>query len=88
MTAGPLTDADKRFALGARRGFTPTTEPVSDTAVTPFGLTLRTAPKRGNVAVVRAADGTIMMATQKVTEITSDGKGTDEDVSFDVADDD
>lgn len=88
MTAGPLGDADNRFALGARRGFTPTTEPISDTAVTPFGLTLRTAPKRDNLAVVRTANGTIVMATQKVTSITSDGGGTDEDVSYDVADDD
>lgn len=87
MISGLLTDADKRFALGTRRGFTPTTEPVSDTSVTPFGLTLRTTPRRGNLATVRAADGTIVMGTQKVTEVTSDGSGQDEDASFDVTDD-
>lgn len=87
MTAALFTGPAGRFPLGTPRGFTPTTEPVSDTAVTPFGLTLRTMSRRGNLAVVRTADGTIMMATEKVTEITSDGSGSDEDVRFDVTDD-
>ena len=76
----PITDADKRFVLGPARGFTPTAESISDTAMTPFGLTLRTAPNRVDT---RRANN----ATQKVTEVTSDGSGTDEDVAFDVTDD-
>jgi hypothetical protein len=84
----PLTDADKRFVLGPPRGFTPTSESIADTDVTPFGLTLRTAPTRGNVALIRSADGTAVMGkTQSVTEVTSDGNGEDEDVAFDVTDD-
>lgn len=88
MTAGPLTDADERFALGARNGvIRPTAKPVSDTDVTPFGLTLRAAPAPGNVARVGAADGALTMATEKVTTVTTDGKGPNIDTGYDVADD-
>lgn len=71
-----ITDADKRFVLGPALGWTPTAESISDTDVTPFGLTLRTAPHRMD-----------NNATQAVTEVTSDGNETDADVSFDVTDD-
>ncbi len=58
MTAGLLTDAAERFVLGARNGIvTPTAEPISDTAMTPFGLTLRTAPPPRKVIRGRSADG-------------------------------
>ena len=77
----PITDADKRFVLGPHRGFTPTSETITDTDVTPFGLTLRTAPNRIDIR------GGKKDATQKVTEVTSDGSGEDEDVAFDVTDD-
>ena len=77
----PITDADKRFVLGPPRGFTPTSESIADTAATPFGLTLRTAPNRGDL---RAGNKN---PTQAVTEVTSDGSGEDEDVAFDVTDD-
>lgn len=75
----PLIDADKRFVLGPPLGWTPTSEPVSDTDVTPFGLTLRTAPN--------SLRGAKKGGTQSVTEITSDGNEEDADVSFDVNDD-
>ncbi|MBE1500929.1 hypothetical protein H4696_008029 [Amycolatopsis lexingtonensis] len=77
----PLTDADKRFVLGPPLGWTPTAEPISDTAVTPFGLTLRTAPNRISTPNAKKDP------TQAVTEVTSDGSGEDEDVAFDVTDD-
>lgn len=87
-TAGLLIDAAERFPLGARNGIVmPTAEPVSDTAVTPFGLTLRTIPTRRNVVQLRSVDGVITMATTKVTSITSDGDGEYEDVRYDTADD-
>jgi hypothetical protein len=73
MSAGPLTDAAERFTLGVRNGFTPTAEPVSDTAATPFGLTLRTIPTPRNLVLVRAADGVPTMATEKVTSQSTDG---------------
>jgi hypothetical protein len=81
-----LTDIAERFALGSPRGFAPTTEPVSDTATTPFGLTLRTTPDPGNVAVVRNAVGELVMATEKATVINDDGQ-TGDDVRADVIDD-
>lgn len=87
MTAGLLADADERFVLGARNGVvTPTAEPVSDTAVTPFGLTLRTIPPRGNVAWVRSVDGVITMGTDQVTTFESDGnaEGSDTKVDYNV----
>ena len=77
----PITDADKRFVLGPARGFTPTSESITDTDVTPFGLTLRTAPNRVDIRSGKKN------ATQAVTEVTSDGNGEDEDVAFDVTDD-
>jgi len=77
----PITDADKRFVLGPPRGFTPTSESITDTDVTPFGLTLRTALNRGDLRAGKKN------APQAVTEVTSDGNGEDEDVAFDVTDD-
>lgn len=86
MPAGPLTDADERFTLGVRNGFTPTAEPVADTTVTPFGLTLRTIPTPRNVVRVRASDGVLTMDTEKVTSQSTDG--SDEgDTRYDVVDD-
>jgi hypothetical protein len=81
LTTGLLIDAAERFPLGARNGVvTPTPEPVSDTAVTPFGLTLRTSPAPGNV--VRAGDddatGTSQVTTQE-TDGSSDGADTQVD---------
>lgn len=84
MTAGLLTDADERFTLGARNGVvTPTAEPVSDTAVTPFGLTLRTIPTRRNVVRVRSVDGVIRMGTDQVTLLESDGQSEASDTQTD-----
>lgn len=84
MTVGMLTDADERFVLGSRNGvITPTAEPVSDTAVTPFGLTLRTAPARGNVVRVRSVDGVITMGTDQITTYDSDGNGEGADTKVD-----
>jgi hypothetical protein len=77
----PFTDVDKRFVLGPPRGFTPTSEFIADTDVTPFGLTLRTAPNRVDIRSGKKD------STQAVTEVTSDSKGEDEDVVFDVTDD-
>lgn len=78
MTTTSLTDANERFALGSQRGFVPTTEPVSDSAVTPFGLTLRTTPDPRNVVVVPAANGGgLVMATEKATTINDDGQDPD-----------
>lgn len=86
MTAGLFTDEAERFPLGRPRGFTPTAESVSDTAVTPFGLTLRTVPAHQNVVIGRAADGGLVMATEKATVITGDGQ-TEDDFRVDVIDD-
>lgn len=77
----PLTGADKRFVLGPPLGWTPTAESISDSDVTPFGLTLRTAPNRIDIRSAKKDP------TQAVSEITSDGSGEDEDVRFDVTDD-
>lgn len=89
MIAGLFTDAAERFVLGARNGVvTPTAEPVSDTAETPFGLTLRTTPTSRNVVRVRAADGVLTMEeTDKVTLIESDGSGDATDVEADYTTD-
>jgi hypothetical protein len=84
MTTGLLTDAAERFVLGPRNGFTPTTEPVSDTVVTPFGLTLRTIPTRRDSVLVRTANG-VTMATQSVSELSTDGSD-DGDTRYDVID--
>lgn len=66
MASGLLIDAAERFPLGARNGvITPTTEPISDTAVTPFGLSLRTIPTPRSVVRVRSVDGLITMATEE-----------------------
>lgn len=74
MTTGLLTDAAERFPLGTRNGVvTPTTEPISDTVVTPFGLSLRTIPTPRNVVRVRSVDGLINMATEKLTSMSTDG---------------
>jgi hypothetical protein len=87
MTTATLTDAAERFPLSSPRGFVPTTEPVSDTAVTPFGLSLRTAPDPNNVAVVCTANGRgLVMATEKATTISDDGQD-DGGMRGDVVDD-
>jgi len=80
-----LIDAAERFPLGDRNGMVrPTAEPVSDTAATPFGLTLRTAPALRNVLRVRSAEGMPMMGnTDRITLITSDGSGEDKDLDTD-----
>lgn len=87
MTTGLLTDEAERFPLGARNGIIQTTDPISDSAMTPFGLTLRTAPAQRNVVPVRSAGSGLTMLTEKVTEITTDGNGEDEDTHFDVTND-
>lgn len=88
MPVGLLTDADERFKLGARNGIvTPTAETISDTAVTPFGLTLRSAPARGNVVRVRSVDGIIWMATDKITTYDSDGNADGADTKVDYGED-
>jgi len=86
MTSALLADPTERFALGSPRGFVPTAEPVSDTAATPFGLTLRTTPARQNVVIGGVADGGLVMATQKATTINDDGQ-TGDDIRADVVDD-
>lgn len=86
MNAALLTDPAERFALGSLRGFVPTAEPVSDTALTPFGLTLRTTPAHQNVVIGRTADGGLVMATQKPTTINDDGQDPD-NIRADVVDD-
>jgi hypothetical protein len=76
MIAGPLTDAGERFPLGIRNGLVhPTCEPVSDTAVTPFGLTLRITPTPRKVVPVRGPDGFAKKddGTEKVTTMSTDG---------------
>ncbi|MFE0021886.1 hypothetical protein [Amycolatopsis sp. NPDC059021] len=80
-----ITDADERFGLGIRRGFVPTAEPVSDTEVTPFGLTLRTCPNPRDVVLVTSVDG-ITMATESVTEQSTDGQD-EGDTRYDTAND-
>ena len=89
MTAELLTDADERFTLGRRNGvITPTAEPVSDTGVTPFGLTLRTAPAPRAVVRIRAVDGVLRMGgTEKVCLLESDGSAGGSDTQVDVVDD-
>ncbi len=77
MTTTSLTDANERFALGSPRGFVPTTEPVSDSAATPFGLTLRTTPAHQNVVIGRVEGGGLVMATEKATTINDDGQDPD-----------
>lgn len=74
MNAALLTDPAERFALGSPRGFVPTAQPVSDTAVTPFGLTLRTTPAHQNVVIGRTTNGGLVMATQQVTTFNDDGQ--------------
>ena len=87
MTAMSLTDPDERFGLGVRRGFVPTAEPVSDTEATPFGLTLRTAPAPRNVVVLaRSVDGGLTMATESLTEQSTDGQD-EGDTRYDTAND-
>lgn len=55
MTAAMLFDTKERFVLGPRNGIvTLTDESIADSATTPFGLTLRTAPTLGNVVRVRS----------------------------------
>lgn len=85
MNAGLLTDAAERFVLGARNGIvTPTAEPISDTAMTPFGLTLRITPTPRKVVRVRSADGVLTMSTDKVTTYETDGSedGSDTQVDY------
>ncbi|MGH4023861.1 MAG: hypothetical protein ACRDRV_04670 [Pseudonocardiaceae bacterium] len=85
MAAGLFTDAAERFVLGVRNGIvTPTAEPVSDTAMTPFGLTVRTTPTPRKVVRVRSADGVITMSTDKVTTYETDGSedGSDTQVDY------
>ena len=84
MIVGLFTDAAERFALGARNGVvTPTAERVSDTALTPFGLTLRTTPSSRNVVRVRIGDGGLTMGTDKVTLIETDGRAEASDTDTD-----
>jgi hypothetical protein len=87
MTLTPWTDAAERFALGSRNGIvTPTAEPVSDTDMTPFGLSLRTIPRPRTVVPLHTADGVFVMATEKVTSNSTDG--SDEgDTTYDVTTD-
>ncbi|PRX44657.1 hypothetical protein B0I33_111170 [Prauserella shujinwangii] len=74
MTTGLLTDTAERFPLGARNGIiTPTAESISDSATTPFGLTLRAIPTPRSVVRVRSVDGLINMATEKLTSMSTDG---------------
>jgi hypothetical protein len=88
MTYGLLIDAAERFVLGTRNGrVTPTAEPVSDTATTPFGLTLRTTPIPREVVRVRSVDGTITMATDKVTTYETDGSEDSSDTQTDYTSD-
>jgi len=85
MTAGLLTDAAERFVLGARNGIvTPTAEPISDTAMTPFGLTLRITPTPRKIVRVRSADGVLTKSTDKVTTYETDGSedGSDTQVDY------
>lgn len=84
MTVGLFTDAAERFPLSARNGVIRTSDPISDTDVTPFGLTVRTAPTQRNVVPVRVAGTGLMMATESVTSIETDGSGSDVDTRFDV----
>ncbi len=86
MATTLLSDPAERFPLGSPKGFAPTAEPVSDTATTPFGLTLRTAPDTRNVVLVPAAGGGLVMATQQATVINEDGQ-TGDDFRADVIDD-
>jgi len=88
MTVGLLTDAAERFVLGARNGIvTPTAEPISDTATTPFGLTLRTTPTPRKIVRVRSADGVITMSTDKVTTYETDGSEDSSDTQTDYTTD-
>lgn len=89
MSVELLDDPAGRFPLGARNGVVArTAEPVSDSAVTPFGLTLRTAPIPRNVVRVRAVDGVLTMDTsEKVSFIESDGNADSSDTQVDVVDD-
>lgn len=88
MTRGLLIDAAERFVLGARNGVvTPTTEPVSDTDTTPFGLTLRTTPAARQAVRVRSVDGTIRMSTDKVTTYETDGSEDSSDTQTDYTTD-
>ena len=74
MTIATLPNANERFVLGARGGVvTPTAESISDTATTPFGLTLRCTPTPRNVVTVRSVNGVIRMATEKMTSQSTDG---------------
>ena len=73
-TNSPLTHADERFALGVRGGFSPTVDAVSDSNVTPFGLTMRSFPAPRNAVLMRTADGSPTMAnTEAVTTMSTDG---------------
>lgn len=77
MTVELFIDAAERFPLGARNGVvTPTAEPISDTAVTPFGLTLRTTPIRRNVVRIRAVNGVLTMDTSESTYSAGVSAGT------------
>jgi hypothetical protein len=85
MIAGLLTDVAERFPLRARNGIvTPTAEPVSDTAVTPFGLTLRTIPARDNVVHAGTSRAT---GTDQVTLIETDGRADSSDTDSDYTTD-
>jgi len=88
MTVGLLTDPAERFVLGARNGIvTPTAEPISDTATTPFGLTLRTTSTPRKAVRVRSADGVITMSTDKVTTYETDGSEDSSDTQMDYTTD-
>jgi hypothetical protein len=82
MTAGPLVHADERFTLGVRGGFRPSAEGVSDTDVTPFGLSMRTIPVPGDGVMVCMAGGR-MAKTESVTTYQTDGKNPTTDMKVD-----
>lgn len=84
MTTVLFTDEADIFPLGARNGVIRPADPILDTAATPFGLTLRTAPTQRNTVPVRVAGTGITMATEKVTEISTDGSEADIDINFDL----
>jgi hypothetical protein len=86
MTAALFTAEAEIFPLGTRNGVIKATDPISATESTPFGLTRRTTPTQRNVVPLRVVGTGMTMATEKVTEISSDGQG-DGDTRFDTADD-
>lgn len=54
LTAGLFTDEAERFPLGARNGVIRTTDPISDTAVTPFAANVLVDSDTGGLLDWRA----------------------------------